>query len=66
MRKTKTGKGREGGRESWVRRDDREGIKKARDEMPRYKGRESESDREISDAVIGRVIQGVIVPWKGF
>lgn len=34
--------------------------------MPRYKGRESESKREISDNVIGGLIEGVIVPWRGF
>ena len=34
--------------------------------MQRYKDRESESEREISDNVIGGLIEGVIVPWKDF
>ena len=33
--------------------------------MQRYKGRESESVKEISDNVIGGLTEGVIVPWKG-
>lgn len=34
--------------------------------MQRYKRRESESEREISDNVIGELIEGVIVPREGF
>lgn len=34
--------------------------------MERYKERESECEREISDNVIGGLIEGVIVPLKEF
>lgn len=53
-----------GGKE--LRRDDREGIKTAKDEVQRYEAGERGREREISDNVIGELIEGVIFPWKGF
>lgn len=42
------------------------GLRKQEDEMRRYEGKDPESEEEISDNVIGELIEGVIVPRKGF